>query len=217
MNAGKNKEIKNLRREYTLNRLSEETVNLSPLIQFGFWFKDVVNAEITEPNAMVLATADRNAKPSARVVLLKGFSEEGFLFFTNYQSKKGRELTENPVASLLFFWADLERQVRIEGKVKRLKRTESTNYFNSRPAESRLGTWASKQSNEIPGREYLEEQYARYQKKFEGNVIPAPGYWGGYKLIPDYFEFWQGRENRLHDRIAYKKNKRKWEIARISP
>jgi pyridoxamine 5'-phosphate oxidase len=166
---------------------------------------------------MVLATADSNSKPSVRVVLLKGLDNEGFTFFTNYKSRKGKEIHKNKFGSLLFYWAALERQVRIEGKIKKISRTESQKYFDTRPLYSRLAAWASAQSKIIPDREYLELQFHKYGKKFNRKKIPIPPDWGGYKLIPNYFEFWQGRENRLHDRIAYRGKKGKWKLVRLAP
>jgi pyridoxamine 5'-phosphate oxidase len=211
------KSINNLRREYKLNKLSEETVQKNPFSQFELWFKDVIKLDLPEQNAMILATADKNAKPTARVVLLKGFSKLGFKFFTNYNSNKGKNLSENSSASLLFYWDVLERQVRIEGKIKKLSKTESQKYFDTRPIESRVAAWASDQSKIIPGREYLESRYKEFEKEFFGKKIPLPPNWGGYILVPNYFEFWQGRENRLHDRICYKKQKTIWKIFRLAP
>ena len=209
--------IKNLRREYKLNKLSEETVLKTPVKQFELWFDDVVKFDLYQQNAMILATSNKKGKPTARVVLLKGFSNLGFKFFTNYSSNKGKYLSQNPEASLLFYWAELERQVRIEGKIKKLSRTESQKYFDSRPIESRIAAWASDQSQIIPDRNYLELQYKKFKEKFSGKKIPLPLNWGGYILVPHYFEFWQGRESRLHDRICYKKQKGRWKIFRLAP
>lgn len=209
--------INNLRREYKLNKLSEETVNKNPFAQFEEWFKEVLKVGLIEPNAMILATVDKKAKPSVRVVLLKGLSKKGFTFFTNYKSRKGKNLTENYTASLLFFWAELERQVRIEGKIKKISKAESQKYFNTRPIESRLAAWASEQSEIIPGRDYLEARFQIFKRQFKGKQIPLPPDWGGFRLVPEYFEFWQGRENRLHDRICYLKNKKHWKIVRLAP
>jgi len=211
------KSIKNLRREYKLNKLSEETVHKNPFSQFEKWFDDVLKVGLIEPNAMILATADDKAKPSVRVVLLKGLSKKGFTFFTNYKSRKGKNLTENYAASLLFFWAELERQVRIEGKIKKISKAESQKYFDTRPIESRLAAWASEQSEMIPGRDYLEARFQIFKRQFKGKKIPVPPDWGGYILVPEYFEFWQGRENRLHDRICYKKVNKRWNIFRLAP
>jgi len=211
------KSINNLRREYKLNKLSEETVQNNPIKQFDLWFNDVIKLKLSEQNAMILATANSNAKPSARVVLLKGLTNQGFKFFTNYRSAKAKNILENSSASLLFFWNGLERQVRVEGKIKKLSKTESQKYFDTRPYESRIAAWASDQSKIIPGREYLESRYQKFEKEFFGKKIPLPPNWGGYILVPNYFEFWQGRENRLHDRICYKKQNGKWKIFRLAP
>lgn len=211
------KSILNLRREYKVNKLSEETVHKNPFKQFEKWFSEVIKLKLKEPNAMVLATSDKNAKPSARVVLLKGFRKDGFVFFTNYNSTKGKSLKENPSAALLFFWAELERQVRIEGRVKKISRLESQKYFNSRPLASRIAAWASEQSKIISDRHFIDIKFAELKNQFKGKRIPIPQNWGGFVLVPDYFEFWQGRENRLHDRICYKKKKSGWEIFRLAP
>jgi pyridoxamine 5'-phosphate oxidase len=211
------KSINNLRREYKLNKLSEETVQKNPFKQFELWFRNVIKLDLPEQNAMVLATISKNTKPTARVVLLKGFGKLGFKFFTNYNSNKGKNLKENSSASLLFYWGVLERQVRIEGKIKKLSKTESKKYFDTRPIASRLAAWASEQSKIIPDREFLELRFKILEKKFSGKKIPLPPNWGGYILVPNYFEFWQGRENRLHDRICYKKQKTKWKIFRLAP
>lgn len=209
--------IKNLRREYKLNKLSEETVQKTPVKQFELWFDDVVKFGLYQQNAMILATSNKKGKSTARVVLLKGFSSLGFKFFTNYSSSKGNDLSQNSEVSLLFYWAELERQVRIVGKIKKLSKTESRKYFDSRPIESRIAAWASDQSKIIPDRNYLEFQYKKFEEKFSGKKIPLPPNWGGYILVPNYFEFWQGRENRLHDRICYKKPKGQWKIFRLAP
>ena len=211
------KSINNLRREYKLNKLSEETVQKNPFNQFEKWFNEVMKVGLIEPNAMILATADDKSKPSVRVVLLKEFSSNGFTFFTNYTSKKGKNLTENSSAALLFFWAELERQIRVEGIIKKISRTESKKYFDTRPIDSRLAAWTSEQSKMIPGRGYLDAKFQIFKREFKGKQIPLPPDWGGFILVPEYFEFWQGRENRLHDRICYKKLKSKWKIFRLSP
>ncbi|MBT8380500.1 MAG: pyridoxamine 5'-phosphate oxidase [Ignavibacteria bacterium] len=211
------KNLNYLRREYKLNKLSEKNVRKIPFLQFSIWFDEVLNAEIIEPNAMILSTADKNNKPSARVVLMKGFDETGFTFFTNYNSKKGKELSINPNASLLFFWVELERQVRVEGRVKKVSKKDSELYFNTRPFESRIGALASSQSIKIDDRSLLEKKFNDLKIKYAGGKVPVPDDWGGYKLIPNYFEFWQGRENRLHDRIGYKKRRGEWIIIRLSP
>lgn len=211
------KSINNLRREYKLNNLSEETVQKNPLSQFERWFNEVMKVGLIEPNAMVLATADDKAKPSVRVVLLKALSKNGFTFFTNYTSKKGKNLAENSSAALLFFWAELERQIRVEGIIKKISRAESKKYFDTRPLDSRLAAWTSEQSKMIPGRDYLDAKFQIFKREFKGKQIPLPPDWGGFVLVPEYFEFWQGRENRLHDRICYKKVNKKWKKFRLSP
>lgn len=207
--------LSNLRKNYEKGELIESKINSNPFKQFEIWFEDVLNYNIYEPNAMILATAYEN-KPSARVVLLKGFDETGFKFYTNYNSRKGKQLSLNPNAALLFYWMELERQVRIEGKIEKLSREESLIYFNSRPLESRLGALASNQSEVIPDRSYLEKKYSEVKEKY-GDNPPMPENWGGYKLIPELFEFWQGRPNRLHDRIVYEKISEGWKIYRLSP
>ena len=209
--------LNNLRREYKLNKLSEETVQKDPFKQFDLWFKQVLKLKLTEPNAMVLSTCDNKSRPSARVVLLKGISYKGFIFFTNYRSRKGKELNENSFSSILFFWSELERQVRIEGRVRKVSRIESQKYFDTRPVNSRLAAWASEQSKIIPDRNYLEKRFEELKNQFKGKKIPLPPNWGGFVLIPEYFEFWQGRESRLHDRICYKKVSTMWKIFRLSP
>ncbi len=211
------KSIQNLRREYKLNKLSEETVHKSPFRQFGIWFSTVIKMKLKEPNAMVLATSDKKARPTLRVVLLKGLRKDGFIFFTNYTSTKGKNLKENPSASLLFFWSELERQVRVEGKVRKISRVESQNYFDSRPLNSRIAAWASDQSKIISTRHIIDERFEELKNQFKGRRIPVPPDWGGFILIPEYFEFWQGRENRLHDRICYKKIKNGWKNFRLAP
>lgn len=207
--------LNNLRKNYEKGELLESQINPNPYKQFELWFEEVLKSNIYEPNAMILATSLEN-KPSARVVLLKGFDSSGFKFYTNYNSRKGKELSINPNAALLFYWMELERQVRIEGRVEKLSREESFEYFNSRPIESRYGALASNQSDIIPNREYLEKKFSELKKKY-GDNPPMPENWGGYKLIPELFEFWQGRPNRLHDRIVYQKSENSWKIFRLSP
>lgn len=213
----KTKSLNKIRREYKLNKLSEETVQRNPFNQFEKWFDLVLKMDFVEPSAMILATADNKARPSVRVVLLKGINNKGIAFFTNYKSRKGQDLLQNSTAALLFYWRELERQVRIEGKIKKLSRAESQKYFDTRPVESRIAAWASEQSKEITSREYLEKRFKLFEKKFSGVKIPVPPDWGGFRLVPVYFEFWQGRESRLHDRICYKKLNTKWKIFRLAP
>jgi len=210
-------DISSIRSEYRLARLDFDNLDISPFNQFRFWLNDAMRAQVTEPTAMVLATATADSKPSARMVLLKDLDTDGFTFFSNYDSKKGNQLEVNPFAALVFFWPELERQVRIEGKVTRTLRKVSDEYFNTRPEGSRIGSWASPQSQRIPGREYLENLQSDYQKLFQQKKLERPENWGGYKLIPLLFEFWQGRENRLHDRFEYTRNGNLWEMNRLAP
>lgn len=211
-----NNNLKDMRRNYDSDQLIESNIDKNPFNQFQNWFDLVLSKKIIEPNAMVLATATKNGIPSARTVLLKGFDKSGFTFFTNYRSRKGKELSENPFASIVFLWLQLERQVRIEGKVEQISKKESEEYFNQRPLKSRIGALSSNQSEIVKNREFLESKFAELEKKF-GENPPMPENWGGYKLVPSKFEFWQGRENRLHDRIVYEKNNGKWKIFRLQP
>jgi pyridoxamine 5'-phosphate oxidase len=211
-----NNELKNLRLNYNLSQLMESNIDQNPFVQFQQWFELVVEKKLLEPNAMTLATATKSGIPSARAVLLKGFDETGFTFFSNYNSRKGKELVENPFASILFLWLEFERQVRIEGKVVKISEKESEEYFNVRPLKSRIGALASNQSEIVSDRKYLENKFAELEKKF-GEHPPKPEAWGGYKLIPSKFEFWQGRRDRLHDRICYERKGDGWKIYRLSP
>jgi pyridoxamine 5'-phosphate oxidase len=209
--------LADLRREYARARLDETAVDPDPLVEFARWFAEAERAELPEPNAMTLATATADGVPSARVVLLKGFDERGFVFFTDYRSRKARELEANPRAALVFYWGELERQVRITGVVQRTSKEESERYFRGRPAGSRRGAWASHQSHVIPSRSRLEEELRKVEAKYPTDDIPLPPYWGGYRLLPDAIEFWQGRENRLHDRIRYVREGERWRVDRLSP
>lgn len=204
------------RKEYIKDTLSVSDVEKDPLNQFKLWFEDAKNADFIDPNAMVLSTVDELNKPSSRVVLLKEVSKGGFVFFTNYMSRKGDDIKENNNASLLFFWDKLERQVRIEGVIEKITHEESKEYFFSRPKESQIGAWASKQSAVLKSREYLEKRVKDYTEKF-GENVEYPEFWGGYRLHPNYLEFWQGRASRLHDRIIYKNEEMKWNIYRLYP
>ena len=199
-----------------MEELKKPTVDKNPIKQFAKWYKTVLKSGLKEPTAMTLATASKGGVPSARTVLLKGYDEKGFLFFTNYGSRKGRELSENPFAELLFYWMDLRKQVRISGRVEKISKEESKKYFKTRPLNSQIGAWASRQSEIIPDRKFLEEKYKEYSEKYKEDV-PLPPFWGGFRLIPERFEFWQGRENRLHDRICYLKKNGEWEIMRLAP
>ena len=208
--------IAQLRKNYTFGQLSETDVPGNPLPLFKLWFDQAVRAECPEPNSMTLATADKAGNPSARIVLLKGADQDGFTFFTNYESQKGKDLEVRPQAALLFHWHELERQVRIQGLVERVSVAESDEYFHSRPAASRIGAWASPQSSAIPNREFLEEAEKRYKAEL-GDAPPRPEHWGGYRLHPTEIEFWQGRPSRLHDRIHYKLDKSTWHVSRLAP
>ena len=209
--------IADLRQNYTLAGLSETDLNCDPLEQFNVWFQQALDADLLEPNAMTLATATPEGKPTARIVLLKGVDKRGFVFYTNYESQKGRQLIANPYAALVFLWDKLERQIRIEGKVVKLDIEESEAYFHSRPKASQLGAWASDQSRIIPNREVLEQKLTELQTKYENKTVPIPEHWGGFRVIPNRIEFWQGRPNRLHDRLVYDLNDGNWQINRLSP
>ncbi len=210
--------LDDLRQEYTQRGLREEDLAPDPFAQFRAWFDEVAQSNVREPNAMTLATATLEGRPSARMVLLKDVDTRGFAFFTNYESRKGGELGANPYAALVFFWVQLERQVRIEGRVERLSDEESDAYFASRPEGSQLGAWASQQSAVLPGREPLEARYDELRAEYEGQEIPRPSFWGGFRVIPDTAEFWQGRANRLHDRLRYRRGPDgSWVVERLSP
>jgi len=212
-----NDEIASIRRDWSMKELDEKSVNKNPFEQFSIWMQEAIDAKIVDPNAMTLATADKSGIPSARIVLLKGVDDRGLTFFTNYSSKKGNDLSENPNAAIVFLWKELERQVRVDGEVEKLLKTESEEYFKTRPVESQIGAWASKQSSEIPDRKFLENKFEGEKKKFGSKNIPLPEFWGGFRIIPARFEFWQGRVNRLHDRVVYKKENGKWKIVRLAP
>ena len=212
-----NNDISKLRRSNALKELSEASVSSNPFTQFSVWMNEAIKSNLLDPNAMTLATASKEGIPSARTVLLKGFDERGFVFYTNYESTKAKDLDENPNAALLFLWIELERQVRISGEVEKVSQADSEEYFISRPRESQLGAWASKQSSVIASREVLERQFEEMKKRFENKEIPLPPFWGSYRVIPKRIEFWQGRESRLHDRICYTLVDGKWKIERLSP
>jgi pyridoxamine 5'-phosphate oxidase len=206
-----------LRRDYALASLTETEVDADPVRQFERWFADAVSARVPEPNAMTLSTATRDGVPSGRIVLLKGVDANGFVFFTDYRSRKGVELGENPLAALTFLWKEIERQVRITGSVSRVSTQESEAYFRTRPPGSRLGAWASQQSSAIANREELEAQLQEVTRRFPNGDVPLPPHWGGFRVMPDEIEFWQGRTNRLHDRLLYRRSDGGWEISRLSP
>jgi pyridoxamine 5'-phosphate oxidase len=210
--------IADIRREYMLQELDEAAAGHDPLIFFKKWFAEAEAAAITEINAMTLATADMGSLPHARIVLLKGLDQDGFVFYTNYDSSKGKELITNPFAALVFFWKELERQVRIEGVVEKVKEEESDIYFQSRPEGSRIGAWASPQSREITHRNILDINYSKYQQEFSNIEIPRPPHWGGYRVLPNHIEFWQGRASRMHDRIVFTKTgPNNWDRSRLAP
>lgn len=206
-----------LRNDYQTNSLDEETAKRNPFEQFEIWLNEAISGGADEPNAMVITTADAHGKPSSRIVLLRGYDKNGFVFFTNYNSQKAQNIAENPQASILFYWAKLERQIRIEGAISKTSRRLSKDYFATRPRESQIGAWASDQSSEISSRSELEEKIIEIDKRFAGKGVPCPDFWGGYVLKPDSFEFWQGRKSRLHDRLCYIKSGSKWKIERLSP
>lgn len=214
MNAN---DLAEIRRDYSLQELSEATVERDPFAQFSLWLNEAVNSATPEPTAMNVATVGLDGRPSSRIVLLKGFDERGFVFFTNYESRKGRELLADPNCTLHFFWPELERQVNIRGTAARTSREESETYFNSRPFESRIGAWASEQSSVISSRAVLEDRVVELRQKFADGVVPLPPFWGGFRVVPDRFEFWQGRRSRLHDRICYEASEDSWKMSRLSP
>ncbi|MGB7441195.1 MAG: pyridoxamine 5'-phosphate oxidase [Coleofasciculaceae cyanobacterium] len=210
--------VANLRKDYSFKELSEKELNPNPFVQFKAWFEGVLEAQLPEPNAMTLATATSDGKPSARMVLLKDYDELGFVFYTNYESQKGQQLLESPWAALVFWWPELERQVRIEGRVEKVSAAESDAYFHSRPQNSQLGAWVSSQSQVITSREVLEQRLQQLQQEYENKQIPRPPHWGGFRVIPNEIEFWQGRPNRLHDRLVYRRSEEgNWLIQRLSP
>lgn len=209
--------IQSLRQDYRSASLDEKDADKNPFKQFEKWFEAALTAQIYEPNVMTLATADKNGKPNARIVLLKGFNEEGFSFYTNYLSTKGKELKKNPQACLVFFWAELERQVRIEGKVEKLDKETSEAYFHSRPKESQIGAIASPQSQVIASRNSIEAKVEELTSTYQDKTIPKPAHWGGYIVKPTAIEFWQGRSSRLHDRIRYEFINGKWQTSRLAP
>jgi pyridoxamine 5'-phosphate oxidase len=209
--------LSDLRKEYSREKLTKKDVNPDPVKQFGVWFDEASQCISGEPNAMIISTSGPFGRPSSRVVLLKGFSQKGFLFFTNYRSRKGLELEKSPFAALLFFWGELERQVRIEGSVEKISETESMDYFSSRPRLSQIGALASSQSAIVENRLVLEEKFRILELKYENKEIPKPPHWGGYIVKPEYLEFWQGRRSRLHDRICYSRLKENWVIERLEP
>jgi pyridoxamine 5'-phosphate oxidase len=209
-------DLAQLRRDYELKTLDESHVDRDPLKQFGVWMVEAIHAQVPEPTAMTLATADAKGRPSARIVLLKGVDPRGFVFFTNYKSRKGRDIDANPQAALTFLWKELERQVRIEGRVEKVAPEESSAYYNTRPLGARIGAWASPQSDVIESRSWLEARWANLSEEYGENPV-CPPHWGGYRVMPEQIEFWQGRRSRLHDRIVYTRDAKAWKLARLAP
>jgi pyridoxamine 5'-phosphate oxidase len=211
--------LADIRKNYSREELTEQTVFQDPVQQFDFWLNEALKADVDEATAMVLSTATPDGKPSARVVLLKGIEDGSLIFFTNYLSRKGKQLEVNPFAALTFFWPELERQVRLEGKITRISEKASDIYFHSRPQASQIGAWASPQSQEVKDRTELEKAEIHYTQRFNASIeIPRPKHWGGFVFTPDYFEFWQGRPSRMHDRIIYEKQPNQaWAIKRLAP
>ena len=214
MNRNNKKETEERR---IIKELSEDDVLSNPFEQFNVWFDEANQTEIVEPTAAILSTVGENNHPSARTILLKEVNEKGFVFYTNYESKKAKDIASNPNISLLFLWKEQQRQVRIVGQSEKISREESEKYFRTRPRESQIGAWASNQSSVIPDRKSLDNKFEEYRKKFGDKEIPLPDFWGGYVIIPNYFEFWQGRPGRLHDRICYKFEDQEWRIFRLAP
>ena len=209
--------VADLRREYSRARLDEANVSPDPITEFARWFEEAVKAEVQEPNAMTLASVGSGGAPSARIVLLKGFDARGFIFFTDYRSQKGTELEQNPRAAMVFYWPELERQIRITGTTTPIGREESEAYFRTRPRGSRISAWVSHQSQVIASRKLLEDRVPELERRYPGDDVPLPPYWGGLRVVPGSVEFWQGRTSRLHDRIRYTKTGDAWRIERLSP
>jgi pyridoxamine-phosphate oxidase len=214
----KQDKLQDMREEYASAELSESSVNADPIKQFALWFNEAQEVDLPERNSMTLSTATTDGRPSARVVLLKGYSDAGFIFFTNYLSRKGKEISKNPMGALTFFWPSLERQIRIEGVMEKVSKEESDSYFHSRPKSSQVGALASPQSQEIPDRAFIEKKWEYLAAAYDGKEVPKPSFWGGYILKPRLIEFWQGRPSRLHDRILYKKiDNKNWKKVRLAP
>ena len=209
-------QLAQIRQDYALKTLEERDVDRDPLKQFGVWMVEAIHSRVPEPTAMHLATVGADGRPSGRIVLLKGLDANGFVFYTNYGSRKGRDLGANPVAALTFLWKELERQVRIEGRVEKVSAADSDAYFATRPLGSRIGAWASPQSEVLESRGWLEKRWRELGTE-HGDEPPRPPHWGGYRIVPDYLEFWQGRQSRLHDRIAYKRAGSDWARTRLAP
>ncbi|MEO6819558.1 MAG: pyridoxamine 5'-phosphate oxidase [Ginsengibacter sp.] len=210
-------DIASIRKTYKLQSLLESDAQPNPIKQFEKWWQQAIDSKIEEPNAMILATTTSDGKPSARTVLLKNFTNEGFVFFSNYQSHKAAQIEENPFVALLFFWKEMERQVRVEGSIHKVSAEESDIYFASRPRESQIGAWSSPQSEEIENREFLQQNVIKYNTQFNSENIPRPEFWGGYIVVPSMIEYWQGRPGRLHDRLQYTSTNNEWIIKRLAP
>lgn len=208
--------IRDIRKQYLFSALDENSVLKNPFDQFEIWLQEAINSDQLEPTAMILSTVDVKGQPHSRVVLLKELTDESFIFFTNYEGHKAQQLAHNKHVSIVFFWPSLERQVRIEGEAEKISDVLSTHYFKSRPLENQLGAWASPQSQVIRTKDFLEEQFRYYQQKF-GNNVPKPPHWGGYSIKPSAIEFWQGRPNRLHDRLLFTREGNDWKIERLAP
>jgi pyridoxamine 5'-phosphate oxidase len=213
----KQMDISSLRNEYKHSALSMQSVHKNPVQQFENWLDEAIDSKIQEPTAMAVSTVSKSGFPQTRIVLLKYLDSNGFVFFTNYESQKGKAIGTHPSAGLLFFWPELERQVRVEGIAEKTSRDFAEKYFRSRPVNSQIGAWASEQSKTIPSRSYLEKRFNEFSLKYKNQAPPLPGFWGGYRVKPLRIEFWQGRENRLHDRILYEKNENYWKIKRLAP
>ncbi|HSV75768.1 MAG TPA: pyridoxamine 5'-phosphate oxidase [Bacteroidales bacterium] len=211
------KNLELLQQEISTAPFGKSIAHSNPIAQFAIWYDQAVQSGLLEPGAMTLATVAPDESPSARIVLLKAFDDRGFVFYTNYNSAKARHLAVNPNVSLIFLWLELQRQVRIEGRTEKVTGSESDEYFSTRPRASQIGAWASPQSQEIPGRQNLDDRYLAMEKEFQGKEIPRPEFWGGYRVIPETIEFWQGREGRLHDRLIYRKYEGQWTINRLAP
>jgi pyridoxamine 5'-phosphate oxidase len=210
-------QLEDIRREYRIKGLTREDLHDNPIDQFTSWMEEAIEAKLLDPTAMVLATASASGQANARTVLLKGLDHRGFVFFTSYSSTKGREIAENPQGCLLFPWHDIERQVRIQGRIEKISPTDTAQYFQSRPRESQIAACASEQSAVIDSRQQLLDRFAELERQFGEQDIPVPADWGGYRLMPEEIEFWQGRENRLHDRFRYRANEKEWVLERMSP
>lgn len=209
--------LRDIRTNYQKFELTEETVDKNPIRQLNLWMKDAIASQKADPTAMIISTTDLSGNPDSRVVLLKEITPEGLVFFTNYNSKKGQQIESNPNICALFFWPELERQVRISGKAEKIREQDSRDYFKSRPLDSQLGAWASPQSQVIENRQVLDNNYAHFKQHFENQEITKPPHWGGFIIRPEYFEFWQGRSNRLHDRLEFIQDGKSWKINRLAP